>query len=88
MQSEQEAIVHGWRQAISSGFDEPYDQNAGLREYAVAREVEISLRGQVLKLEKGDVVTFKFYGIASVVRAHGGGKRFISLTEIDFVNCG
>ena len=87
MLSEQEAVVHGWRQAISTGFDEPYDQNAGLREYAVARNVQISLRGQIITLEKGDTVIFKFYGIATVIRAHGTGKTFVSLSEIDFVIC-
>ena len=87
MLSEQESIIHAWRQAISTGFDDPYDQNAGLREYTVARQIHISLRGQMLTLEKGDVVTFKFYGVASVVRAAGNAKTFIALYEIDFVSC-
>ncbi|HCC56345.1 MAG TPA: hypothetical protein DEQ47_03640 [Solibacterales bacterium] len=88
MLSEQEAVVHGWRQAISTSFDEPYDQNAGLREYLVARHVQISLRGHLIALEKGDVVIFKFYGIATVNRVGGNAKTFISLSEIDFVQCG
>lgn len=88
MLSEQEAVVHGWRQAISTGFDEPYDQNAGLREYLVAKNVQISLRGHLINLDKGDVVIFKFYGIATVQRAGGSAKTFISLSEIDFVQCG
>ncbi len=87
MLSEQESVVHGWRQAISTGFDEPYDQNAGLREYVVARSIQISLRGQMITLEKGDVVIFKFYGIVTVIRANGHGKTFVSLSEIDLVIC-